>query len=229
MKRRTFLQATGVGMASVASLAGCLGGSERAPPRTSNVFREFDMTTEEIQFPLVEDPWVETRADSAVNANVAGSGRSSLSLVGDARGQTTGGGAGGRATGGFSSAPHDDRGRAIFRGNEDDDEWRREHSDEIAQIPATYERIGVTFVGVATAYSDDPPGTGPLEWDHIWSSPAAEMLTYDDIGLGWYRVGAKLSAREADHDFGWEAVDFKIGRMGVGYRIESPWKISPRV
>jgi hypothetical protein len=63
MKRRTFLQTTGVGLASVASIAGCLGSTDRAPPRESNVFREFDVTPDERQFPLVEDPWVETRPD----------------------------------------------------------------------------------------------------------------------------------------------------------------------
>jgi hypothetical protein len=92
-------------------------------------------------------------------------------------------------------APHDDRGRAIFRGNEDDDEWRREHSDEITEIPATYERSGVTFIGVATAYSDDPQGTGSLEWDHTWPNPHTEMLTHDDSRLGWYRLAAHLRAR----------------------------------
>jgi len=157
---------------------------------------------------------------------------SSFALVGSARaqkGRSGGSGATGRGSGGYRSAPHGRHGRALYHGDDDDDEWREDHRDEIEEYRATHQRVGVASLGSDSQYSDDPPEPGPVDWDETWSEPESETLTYGDVQPGWYRVGSQLQAENGSHDFGWESVDFQVAESESGYEIENPWKVSPRL
>jgi hypothetical protein len=57
----------------------------------------------------------------------------------------------------------------------------------------------------------------------------SETLAYDEVREGWYRVGGKLEAENANHDFGWEAVDAEVNELGGEYEVDTEWKISPPV
>ncbi|WP_018258539.1 hypothetical protein [Halomicrobium katesii] len=228
MRRRSFVRASVFGLAGVGSLAGC-SGSTSTPPRESDVFDELRVSSGTLEVPLVEEPVVESRADVEASLDIAASG---LSIVGTARGQKgggRGGGATGRGTGGYVTAPHGHHGRAIYHGDDDDDEWRDDHRDEIEQYQAAHQRVGLAYLGSDDQYSDDPPGPGPVDWDETWSDPGKQTLTYENVRPGWFRAGSKLEAERGTHDFGWEAIDFEVTEEGGGYQIENPWKVSPRL
>jgi len=228
MDRRSFVRASALGLVGIGSLAGCSGSSPN-PPRQSEVFDELQISSGTLQIPLVSDPRVESRADVSASLNVA---PSALPIVGSARAQKgggRGGGATGRGSGGYRSAPHGAHGRAIYHGHDDDDEWRREHDDEIRTYQAAVAAVGIAHLGTADEYSNDPPEPGPVDWDNQWEDPEQQTLTYGEVRPGWYRVGSKLEAEQGSHDFGWEAVDFEVDEDGSSYDVENPWKVSPRL
>ncbi|MCU4799276.1 hypothetical protein OB920_02685 [Halobacteria archaeon HArc-gm2] len=227
-------------------LAGCSSGQQQSPPRQSKVFGELTVSGEAIEIPLVADPTVESRADISPNqAQISASqadtspsvGLDDVAPVGNARAGGRGGrggrgaGAQGRGAGGYSSAPKGRHGRAIYHGHpdDDDDEWRADHVDDLDRYQATHRTAAIAFLGPTASYSEDPPGPGPVEWDETWENPDPKTLTYSNLQRGWYRAGSHLTAENASHDFGWEVVDFEVTGSEGNYRIENPWKVSPRL
>lgn len=65
------------------------------------------------------------------------------------------------------------------------------------------------------------------------SSQAKEMADKYEFSIdqpGWYRIGTKLETPNGKHDFGWEAIDFRVEETDDGsYEVTEEWKVSPRL
>ena len=220
MERRTFLK--GVGAAGVAaSLAGCnafglLGGENSPPPRRSSVFETIQTGDSALQAQLTSDPWVESRAN-VNNAVVLAKG--------------SGGSKGATGRGRGVAAPAGYHGRKKYHGDDDDDDWRENHSGELEKYDVAIQTVGVARIGDVNDEGDDLPGVGKPDsgWDDTYDISAGETMAYPLSQSGWYRVGSELSAANGGHDFDWEAVDVNVESGGSGYDIDTKWKISPRV
>jgi hypothetical protein len=231
MERRKFLAATGSALGAT-GLAGCglLGSDELPPPRKSDVFEQIEVATNAIVVPLEDQP----EAEAAANANdaVAAAAVGSLAPVGVARG-AKGRGAAGRGSGGaYSAAPHGAHGRAIWHGEDDDDDWRDDHQGQIEMYRAAVPAVALARVGGPGDDEDDLPGAGPPgNWDERIEDPdpGEDVRLERDVRPGWYRVGAHLEARSADRDLGWSAVDMHVVERGGSFRIEEKWKVEPRL
>jgi hypothetical protein len=189
------------------------------------VFEEIQVQERSLQVRLDPDPWVESRADIA--ASIADDAVEQVPPVGVAA-AATGRGAPGRGRGGAAAAPLSSHGRAKWHGDDDDDEWREDHSNELQQFGVAIAAVGIAYLGATEAFKEDPPGAGPVDWDMQTRDPS-ETLAYDEVREGWYRVGGKLEAENANHDFGWEGVDAEVNELGGEYEVDTEWKISPPV
>ena len=226
MRRRRFLRAgTAIG---TLGLAGCFGfggggGGSNPPPRKAEVYDTITTTDGDIVVELMADPRVESRT-AAQNSLALPVGRAAAQKGGRGSGAT------GRGSGGWGGAPKRG-GRAIYHGDDDDDDWREDRRDEISWYGAAISVVGLGYMGTKSQYSDDPPPAGPLsEWDQRWTDAQADQRLSMDVGRpGWYRVGTRLTHENGDQNFGWESVDFRVDPAGDGYDVENPWQVSPRL
>lgn len=185
MNRRRFLRLSGAGFAiATGSLAGCLGGNERPPPRKADVFEDVSIDNGTMELSLLSEPKVESDVDNVDEAAIVGA----LLPIGTARaGSRSSSGSGvsgatGRGTGGYSSAPKDSRhGWAIYGGYEDDD-WREEHADDLKMYQATVATLGIAYLGSNMEYQQDPPGPGPVAWDKEWTDVEPGETLEVDLG-----------------------------------------------
>jgi hypothetical protein len=230
------MKAAGIGSTGVLTgLAGC-SGSESPPPRKSNVFEPITVNNNALLIPLVPDSkrWVYSRRDveasdrSAIQASLA-----ALAPVGVAQ-AAKGSGATGRGSGGFRSAPKSRKGRAVFYGDDDDDEWYDDHDDEVYRYPAQITQLGVAYLGTNAVFTEQAPGPGPVDWDETYQDPS-ESVTADIANAqpGWYRVGTRVAAERAGNEtgevLGWESVDTRVEERNGTKVITERWKVSPRV
>lgn len=235
MDRRRFLARSSIALGAVVGFAGCLEGNSVPPPRRSDVFQRVAWGNGAVYTQFMSDLRVQSRANlnneqGGSNSRIGvvdGISSNDLAPVGVASAKGRGRGASGRGSGSHSSAPKGPRGRAIWHGG-DYDEWRAEHDDEVAWHPATVAAAGFAHLGTDEEYQESPPGPGEVEWQERWDSPN-RTIRYATQQPGWCRVGARLLATNADHAFGWEAVDFKLASNGPGMAVTKEWKISPRL
>ncbi|SFR67702.1 hypothetical protein [Halogeometricum limi] len=235
MRRRRLLQLSGV--AVTAAVAGCLGNNP-PPPRRSNAISDVALgdQSESLTVNVADDPWVMSRYDADTSGSLAepSSVLAALSPVGLASAQKGGGrggsGATGRGTGGYTTAPRTGHGYAVYHGGDDDDEWYENHRDEVQRYGAAAGALGFAYLGSNAAFTDDPPGPGPVPWDEKRTEPS-DTETFDLSRPGWYRVATKLDGENVNHDFGWAAVDVRVdSQFGQdSYDIEEEWKVSPRI
>lgn len=248
MNRRRFLRISGSGLAlSTASLAGCLSSDDDPPPREAEVFEDVSIADGVMEISLVSEPTVESRADVADAAiapalapiGVARAG--SRSSSGSGSGSSVSG-ATGRGTGGYSSAPKDDRhGWAIYGGHtHSGGGWRDDHEDEITTYTAAVAALGVAYMGRNSEYQQDSPGPEPIPWDEEWSDPEPGTTLEADLAAvsgdgstareGWYRVGTHLESQNGAVDFDWQAADFKLERgSDGGLAVDEAWHVRPRL
>lgn len=244
MYRRELLRTVG-GVCATVSLAGCiggfLGGGSNPPPQRFEAFEDVTVDDGTLQARLEPEPAAETRAKvSAPPASPSlGGGEAVLPDVADAVGSVSpvgvasaqkgggrGGGATGRGTGGYRGAPRGNNGHAIYHGDDDDDDWRENHDDEIGYYRAAIDRVGIARLGVRGG--DDLPGPGPVNWDRtIDDVSGGDTVTYD-VSRGWYRLGSRLVAVDDDHEFGWMSLDVEV-EPGSNSTIEESWKVAPRL
>lgn len=236
MKRRRFVRGS-AGLLAGAALAGCLGGDNTPPPRKSRVFEDVALQEQTLRIQLRSDIEVESRLENQSGLDPGDAG-SSLAPVGVARAAK---GAGGRGTGGFSSAPkHPRHGWAIWHGGGYSNGWRDDHRDELRMYDATVATLGVAYLGTDDGYEDDPPGPGPGEvsWDKTVESPEngadmgadlAAMSPDSGVREGWYRVGTELVSEDGAENFGWQAVDMEVDTNGNTVQMDKAWYLKPRV
>lgn len=239
MDRRRFLVTSGLTLAGTASVSGCLGlfGGQTPPPRKSSVIADVTATDNGIVMKLPDQPWIQSRADVGNSDALAppdADALASLSPVGVAAAAKGGPvGATGRGSGGYRTAPRTHYGYAKWHGDDDDyDGWRENHADDVQKYDAAIAAIGIAYLGTNAQYSDDAPGPGkpPGGWDETKSSIDGSNVTYQtDLRDGWYRSGAHLQAAGADHDFGWEAIDYKVEQASSDPTVDRVWKVSPRL
>ncbi|SDF04591.1 hypothetical protein [Halorientalis regularis] len=232
MDRRKFLAATGSALGAT-SLAGCglLGSSELPPPRKSDVFEPIEVAPNALVVPLESDPEAEAAATDGNNA-VAADAVGSLAPVGVARAAKGRGAAGRGSRGSYAGAPHGAHGRAIWHGEDDDDDWRDNHQSQLEMYQVAIPAVAFARVGGPTDDEDNLPGAGPPgNWDaRMESVDAGEQVRWErDLREGWYRVGANLQAENADRDLGWSAVDLNVVESGGQYEIDEKWKVEPRL
>jgi hypothetical protein len=236
MRRRRLLQASGA--AAVAAVAGCLGDST-PPPRRSNAISDVSLDGQDqtLVTDVADDPWVMSRFESGSSGSLDAptSLLAALSPVGVAGAQKGGGrgggsGATGRGTGGYRSAPRTHHGYAHYHGDDDDDDWYENHRDEVTRYAAAAGTLGFAYLGSNAAFTDDPPGPGPVPWDETVADPG-DVERFDVPREGWYRVGTRLNGQNVNHDFGWACLDVRVDEQfgSEGYDIEETWKVSPRV
>jgi hypothetical protein len=241
MNRRRFLAAGTATLGATLGLAGCIGGigggsGSAAPPRESEVFQSIRAKQKALVVQLEQSPVVTSRADIGGNQNNMRQPPSdgvlgALAPVGVAsaggRGGRGGRGASGRGRGGSGNVPSGRNGRNKYHGGSYS-AWHNDHDDEVEEYRCQISRCGVGYLGSDAEYSDDPPGVGAVEWDETFPSPQ-QAMRYSNLQRGWYRVGAKLTSMNGNHNFGWEAVDFQMMSEGTGYNVANQWKISPRL
>ena len=87
---------------------------------------------------------------------------------------------------------------------------------------------GVGYLADSDATDEELPDAGPVEWTAPCDGDHDE-LAVEPSEPGWYRVGARLRGAADGRDFGWEAVDAKLVEDEEGWRIDSQWKVSPRL
>jgi len=188
-----------------------------------------DGTTMEIA--VESDVEVESRAEAAQGDLGAGS----LAPVGVARGAK---GAGSRGTGGFSGAPKNRHGWAVWHGG-NYRSWRNDHDDDVRMYDARIATLAVGYIGTDQEYEQGPPGPGPgdVSWDREWDNPdrgstytadIAEITNGSSPREGWYRVGTELVSRDGDIDFDWQSVDFEIDN-DASWELDKAWYVKPRV
>lgn len=227
MDRRSYLKHFAATATVV--MAGCSGGSS-PPPRDANVYERVAAADGDIVVDLSAQPSVESRASLSSSQSLDAAVALPVGRAAAAKGGGRGSGATGRGSGGWSSAPKNSNGRAIYHGHSDDDEWREEHDDEIRRYRAVPAVVGAAYLGPESEYSDDPPEPGPVEWDVRRTDPAAgETVEVPIQRPGWYRVGTRLEAAEADHDFGWESIDFRARQTSDSYELTEKWQVPPRL
>ncbi|ELZ96218.1 hypothetical protein [Haloferax sulfurifontis] len=241
MKRRTFLQLTGLG--AVGGLAGCLG-SNSPPPRKSSVVSDFEASDGSLVVDLADQTWVMSRYEAADQSSLSGFDPQSLAAfspvgVASAKGKSGGGGgrgATGRGTGGYASAPRTVHGHAWYHGGDYADDWYENNANQVSRFPVGVAALGVAYLGSTAAMRDDAPDAGPVPWDREIQDPndTVEYDIDDDSQLGqdgWYRVGAHVVGDDVNHDFRWECYDLEVtdGIGDAGYSIEEEWKVSPRI
>jgi len=237
MKRRRFVRGS-AGLLAGAALAGCLGGNNAPPPRKSRVFEDVALQGTTLQIQLLSDVEVESRQENE-SGFAAGGAVSSLAPVGVARAAK---GAGGRGSGGYSSAPKHSRHRswAVWHGGGYSDDWRENHEDELRMYDATIATLGVAYLGTDEEYENDPPGPGPGEvsWDETWDDPqdgadlAANLSAVSpgsNVREGWYRIGTELVSEDGSENFGWQAVDMEVDENVNSLQLDKTWYVKPRV
>ncbi|PSP80046.1 hypothetical protein BRC81_02285 [Halobacteriales archaeon QS_1_68_20] len=235
MRRRRFV-ASGATVGAL-TLAGCLGSSPTPPPRRSEVFEAVGADGTSLQMNLAGQPVVESRADvdAAEGSGSFGSvvaALAALNPVGTAAAAKGGGGgrgATGRGSGEHGSAPKNHNGHAKYHGGDYDD-WREEHEDEVETYQAEVALLAIGFIGTDPQMEDSPPEPGPIDWDETWQDPQPDQdITYEPPRTGWYRTGAKLEAKGANHSFGWECLDFRVNDANETVEVDNVWKVSPRL
>jgi len=194
------------------------------------VYEDIEASSGNIVVETEPNPWVKSRED--VSASLALQVGLPVGRAAAAKGGGRGKGATGRGSGGWSDAPHYRKGRAVYHGHEEDDDWREEHEDEIEKYDATLATAGIVYLGTEDEYSDDPPPVGRPDqgWDQTWDDPSPDQqlsVTVEEVG--WYRVGTKLEAEDGDHNFGWESVDFEVEESDDGFTVDNRWQVSPRI
>lgn len=243
MDRRRFLVTSAASVAGAATLSGCLGvsGGQTPPPRKSSVFTDVSATQNGIVLNLPEQPWVQSRADVGTSGALAkpdvAASLAGLSPVGVARAAKGGGGAvgaTGRGDGGYRTAPASTHGYAKWHGGDGDDydDWHEDNDDDVERYDAAIAAVGAAYLGSNARYDDNEPPAGepPGGWDETVSTVDDQQVVYDaQPRAGWYRSGAKLTAANGDHDFGWESVDYMIEQSSSGPKVDRVWKISPRL
>ena len=181
---------------------------------------------------------VETSSESGdqtetTESIVTSSALASLSPVGTAR-AAKGRGATGRGSGGYSSAPRTENGRAWFWGGSYASGWYNDHDDEVTQYPVDIDTLGVAYLGSDARFEEQDPGPGPVNWDDTYNAPTDEGIetSIQDLQPGWYRVGANIILAEgpdAGTDLGWECLDLRVEETADGKEITERWKVSPRI
>ncbi|WP_169302427.1 hypothetical protein [Halorientalis salina] len=211
MKRRRFLAASGVVVGGTVGTAGCLGSASGAPPRESEVFESIYFEDGALIIEIEDTPVVQSRVrlDTQGALNAPGGALSSLAPIGVARAQSNETGATGRGEGGAEDAPEGRNGRAKWRGG-DYSQWWDENGDKVSEYEADVVDVGVFYFGSAERYRDDPPGATPPDWDKLFTKPEKRNRYLTDFEEGWYRVGGRLNAANADHNFSWEYVDMAV-------------------
>ncbi len=233
MKRRRFV-ASGATVGAL-TLAGCLGSSS-PPPRRSEVFADVGSNGGALQMNLADQPIVESRADVDARESSGSFGSvvavlAGLNPVGTAAAAKGGGGRGatGRGSGSHGSAPKNHSGHAKYHGGDYDD-WREDHEDEVDTYQAEVTTLAIGYIGTVVQMEDSPPGPGPIDWDETWTNPRPDQdITYEPPRTGWYRTGAKLEAKDANHTFGWECLDFEVRDASESIQVNNVWKVSPRL
>jgi hypothetical protein len=230
MYRRRFLAT--VGLTATAALAGC-SSDQAPPPRKSKVLEQLKARNTVLRIDLADNPWVVSRYESTEDLRVPASLESrshDLNPIGvaEAKGGGRGGGRGatGRASGGYSNKPTTHHGWVWWHGGDYADDWYEEHNNEVKKYGVTVAAIGVAYLGPTAEYRDDRPGAGPVAWNQKYENPD-DVTEHPILGAGWHRVGTHIIGN--NHDFRWEAVDFKVVSDGSGYAVENAWKISPRI
>jgi len=89
-------------------------------------------------------------------------------------------------------------------------------------------QCGVGYLGGPDATDEELPGAGPVEWTHPCDGDHDEFAV-EPSEPGWYRVGARLRGAADGREFGCEAVDAKLVEDEEGWRLDSQWKVSPRL
>jgi len=213
MKRRRFLAASGLAVGGTVGTAGCLGSATSAPPRESAVFESIHFADDgrTMVIELEDTPVVQSRARLDTQGALAppAGGLAGLAPVGVARAQEDQKGARGRGTGGAADAPEGRNGRAKWRGG-DYSEWWEKNEDKVTEYEADVVEVGGFYFGSTAQYSDDPPGPSPPDWDEFVPRPDKTNLWEPEYGEGWYRIGGRLRAANADHNFSWEYVDLEV-------------------
>jgi len=242
--RRTLLRTSGfVATGGLTAIAGCIGGNNEPPPRKSNVIDNVELaadgTTLRIDPYAESNRWVMSRRDLAVDASTQSGTQASLSVlsklspVGTAR-AAKGRGATGRGSGGYSSAPRTDNGRAHFWGGSYTHGWYDDHDDEVSQYPVDIATLGIAYLGSNARFEEQDPGPGPVAWDQTYDSPTNEEIetSVEDLQPGWYRIGANIVVAEGPDegtDLGWECIDLRVEQTVDGKEITERWKVSPRI
>ncbi|WP_299265902.1 hypothetical protein [Halorientalis sp.] len=231
MDRRKLLATTGtlLGTTSLTGCFGLFGSDELPPPRKSDVFEPVEVSANAITVPLEEQPEVEAAATSNGNA-VDAAAVGSLAPIGVAR-AAKGRGAVGRGSGSsFAAAPTGAHGRAIWHGEDDDDDWRDNHQSQLEMYQAAVPAVGFARVGRPSDDEDDLPGAGPPgNWNARMENPGDQARWEQDVSPGWYRVGARLQAQNGNRNLGWSAVDFEVIENGGEYTTGQKWKVEPRL
>lgn len=250
MNRRRLLRLAGSGVVvGVGGLSGCLSSDDSPPPRKAEVFDDVSIADGVMEIDLAADPTVESRVDAADSVATVSSVRpvSPVLPIGTARagsrsssGTSSGSsGATGRGTGGYSSAPRDDRhGWAIYGGHTNGG-WRDDHDDDISMYTAAIAALGAAYMGANSEYQNDSPGPEPVPWDREWDDPASGTTLEADLAdltggstasEGWYRVGTRLESPDGSVDFDWQAADFKLERASTGgLSVDEAWHVRPRL
>lgn len=235
MQRRELLAKGALTVGAATGLAGCFGlfgGGNNPPPRQSHVFEPLRIQGEELVIEFEDELWLRSRADvgsgrlrAAQAGLLAGVDPDEVSPVGLASAAK---GASGRGTGGYITAPKDRHGRARLYGDDDDDEWYENHSDDIRRFSVVPVALAIAYLGSDAQFEDNPPAPGEVPWDRTAGNPGDQM----SVGLsqpGWYRVAAELEAASANYNFGWESIDLEVDREANGFELDEQWKVSPRI
>lgn len=250
MNRRTFLRAT-VGLGATGMLAGCSdSGNNGPPPRKSEVVKQVAVVDDALTVQLEDSALVQSRADVTADQQTSDGNTTnsqsvavsdtadavvgavgSLSPIGVAAGKGRGTGKGGRGAAAGTATGRN--GRAKWAGGTYA-VWYDDHEDEVEEYDAKVVGVGIAFLAALSSGESSLPGPGPVPWDQTWTAEngdfEGESITYDFQRTGWYRVGTHLVAENGDHDFGWEAVDFRVTENDNGeYVVKNQWKVSPRL
>lgn len=228
MYRRCFI--TAAGLTALTALAGC-SSDNSPPPRKSSVVERIESTDDALNIHLTDRPWVLSRYEPTSDLR----GPADLAPVGvaEAKGGILGGsgsgrGATGRGSGGHSNAPTTTHGWAWWHGGDYTDDWYENHEDEVTRYDVRISEVGVRSFGLSSAYPDDRPGAGPVDWDQLYDSPDG-VVEHSMQTPGWYRVGVHIVGTNTKYDFKWECVDFELVDDGLGYEVTKGWKVSPRI
>lgn len=230
MNRRKFLT-TAAASASTIAVAGCIGGDQSPPPRRSNVFDGVQASSNSLSVRLADQPTVQSRSSVGEQQQSLSGPNGLLSFlspvgVAEAKGR---GAAGRGASGGRSGGrPTGANGWFIYYGGDYTDDWYENHDDEVNRYPAAISEVGIGRLGGLSQEEEDLPNPGPVVWDEEVNDPDSSVQ-FNVNQQGWYRVGAHLIAGRADHNFGWEAVDFQLQQNGGQYEVSNQWKVSPRI
>lgn len=204
MKRRAFLATSGA-LAGGIGVAGCLGGSSEAPPRQSKVFSNVSIQDGALLAEFESNPTVQGRVglDTSGALGRPGGALGSVVPVGVASAQGT--------TSGVPRAPNGWRKRQTGSY----DEWWEANGDKVTEYEATITQAGFGYFGQEFDYEGESPGPAPLDWQRSFDNPGQSAGWKTRFSPGWYRIGARLKAKNDDHSFNWEFLDVKLAPVST--------------